>query len=294
MALTLKPDEKPGKGLRRIAHGRLQKLLNTFSARDMGCDENVHDARKQVKELRCVLRLARDELGKKAYRRENQALRDAVRPLADLRDATVLIDTLDELIERSRGRLKAAPLAPFRRNLQARRQQARTQIIHNKVALARCLQGSERRIKGYPARDGSWKLVRGSMRRIYLRGQTAMRAAHAARSNEALHEWRKRTNAVRYALEILRCRRPKKIRRFTQRAHRLTDILGADHDLAVLSAAAQQEGGVQAAADAALLLSLIAERRLGLQKRAAAIGGKLFSDTGRRFVRELLRGNQDG
>ena len=293
MALTLKPDEKPGAGLRRIAHKRLQKLLRALGACDMGCDEAIHAARKQVKELRYVLRLARDELGRKAYRRENQALRDGVRPLAQLRDAAVLIDTLSKLIEPSRGRPRSAPLARFRRDLQARRQQARARIRRNKQALAQlvgCLQGSERRIKQWPHRDGSWKIVRSGMRRIYQQGRTAMRAANAAPSNEALHEWRKRTSAVRYALEILRCRQPKKIRNFTQRAHRLTDILGADHDLALLSTAAQQEAGVRSAADSALIMSLITERRLALQKRASAIGSKLFSQSGSRFVRELLRG----
>src|SRR5271154_2091879 len=170
MTLTLKPDEQPGAGLRRIAHKRLQKLLKSLSARDLGGDEAIHDARKQVKELRYVLRLARDELGRKAYRRENRALRDGARPLAQLRDAAVLIDTLDTLIEPARGPLRSAPLARFRRNLQARRQQARTQIMRNKQALARlvgCLQGSERRLRQWPDRAGSWKIIRNGMRRIY-------------------------------------------------------------------------------------------------------------------------------
>jgi CHAD domain-containing protein len=74
MALALKAHERPGAGLRRIAHKRLQKLLKTLRVHDLGDDQSVHDTRKQVKELRGVLRLARDELGKKTYRAQNQAL----------------------------------------------------------------------------------------------------------------------------------------------------------------------------------------------------------------------------
>lgn len=291
MALTLKAHERPGAGLRRIAHKRLQKLLKTLSARDMGRDESVHNTRKQVKEFRGVLRLARDELGKRTYRRENQALRDAARPLSEMRDASVLIDTLDKLIERSRGRLKRAHLARLRQNLRDRRQQVRTLMQEKQVLsqLVRCVQVTERRVQQWPDRDGGWKSVRGGVRRIYQKGRTAMRAAHAEGSNEALHEWRKRTNAVRYALEFVCCIRPKRIRRLTQRAHRLTEILGKDHDLAVLGEVAQLQVGLQSAADGALVLSLIVKRRLALQKQAHAIGSKLFSETGSEFIRQLMR-----
>ncbi len=290
MALTLKPHEKPGVGLRRIAHKRLQKLLKTLRARDMGRDESIHNTRKQVKEFRGVLRLARDELGKKTYRHENRTLRDAARPLSELRDASVLIDTLGKLIDRSRGRLKPAHLAQLRQNLRDRRQQVHTLMQEKQVLsqLARCVQGTERRVQQWPDRDGGWKSIRTGMRRIYQGGRTAMRAAHAEGSNEALHEWRKRTNAVRCALEFVGCIRPKRICRLTQRAHRLTQILGQDHDLAVLGEVAQMQVALQSAADNALVLSLIGKRRLTLQKQAHAIGRKLFSETGSEFIRQLM------
>jgi CHAD domain-containing protein len=291
MALTLKLHETPGAGLHRIAHKRLQKLLKSLRARDMGRDASVHNARKQVKEFRGVLRLARAELGKKTYRRENQALRDAARPLSELRDASVLIDTLDKLIERSRGGLKPAHVARLKQSLRDRRQQVRTLMQEQQVLsrLVRCVQGTERRIQQWPDRDGGWKSVRSVLRRIYRKGRTAMRAAHAEGSNEALHEWRKRTNALRYALEFVCCIRPKRIRRLTQRAHRLTEILGEDHDLAVLGEVAQQQVGPQSAADSAFVLSLIVKRRLTLQKQAHAIGNKLFRETDSQFIRQVMR-----
>ncbi|MGA2562155.1 MAG: CHAD domain-containing protein [Steroidobacteraceae bacterium] len=292
MALRLKPDEKPGAGLRRVARKRLQKLLNTLSAREMLRDAVVHDARRQVKEFRGVLRVARAELGKKACRRENQALREAARPLSELRDATVLIDTLDKLIERSHGRLKPADLALLRRYLQERRQQVRSEVLRNKPLLAQlvgCLQGTERRVGQWPDGDGNWKAVRDGMRRIYRRARTAMRAALEKRSNEALHEWRKRTNALRCAIELLCCRAPKRSRRITQQAHRLTDILGEDHDLAMLGEVVQQQGVLQSEAAGAMVVSLLAKRRLALQQRAHGVGKRLFRDTGSRFVRQLFR-----
>ena len=43
------------------------------------------------------MRLARGALGDEAYRRENVAFREAGRRLAGVRDASVLIETLDTL-----------------------------------------------------------------------------------------------------------------------------------------------------------------------------------------------------
>jgi hypothetical protein len=57
----------------------------------------------------------------------------------------------------------------------------------------------------------------------------------------------------------------------------------------VLGDVAQQQVGLQSAADSTLVLSLIVKRRLALQKQAHAIGSKLFSETGSEFIRQLMR-----
>ncbi len=76
-------------------------------------DERIHQARKQLKRARANLRLLRDAIGKRAYARENAALRDAARPLSGVRDAMVLIQTLDRLIGALRnGPRKALQSAP--------------------------------------------------------------------------------------------------------------------------------------------------------------------------------------
>ena len=75
------------------------------AVRAMGCGhaprgEAIHDARKRLKKARAALRLARAALSKDEYRWENDTLRDAARPLSEVRDAQALIDTLDDLARR--------------------------------------------------------------------------------------------------------------------------------------------------------------------------------------------------
>jgi hypothetical protein len=57
----------------------------------------IHEARKDLKKTRAVLRLVRDQLGKERYGRENARLREASRALSGSRDATVKADTLERL-----------------------------------------------------------------------------------------------------------------------------------------------------------------------------------------------------
>ena len=105
MAFQLKPDESVAKGVRRLARAQIDKALDGLTGRD-GTDpeEAVHDARKRFKRVRAVIRLARGGLGRKLADREDTRFRDAGRPLSEVRDAGVLVQAFDGLVERSATR----------------------------------------------------------------------------------------------------------------------------------------------------------------------------------------------
>src|SRR5436305_14370843 len=74
--------------------------LKALNARRV-TDERIHTARKHLKRARANLRLLRNTVREAAYTRENTALRDAARPLSSVRDAKVLVETLDALLDRT-------------------------------------------------------------------------------------------------------------------------------------------------------------------------------------------------
>ena len=95
MTYRLKAKESVPKGIKRIASEQTEKAISELAATDeLGIDEAVHQARKRLKKTRAVIRLVRDRLGKKTYKRENSHLRDLGGSLAGLRDAQVRIETL--------------------------------------------------------------------------------------------------------------------------------------------------------------------------------------------------------
>src|SRR6476620_4264268 len=84
--------------LRSIAAERLELSLSCLNK--PLTDDSVHAIRKRLKELRSLLRLLRGPLPRLTRHRENTALRDAARPLSDLRDTAVLIEALTGLPKR--------------------------------------------------------------------------------------------------------------------------------------------------------------------------------------------------
>ncbi|HKN40971.1 MAG TPA: CHAD domain-containing protein [Acidimicrobiia bacterium] len=99
MTFTLDPAKPIPKAVRKATEKQLRKIVAALTGQaGLDPDEAAHDARKRAKKLRALLRLVRPELGDDVYRRENRALRDAARRLSPVRDAWVLVETLDGLV----------------------------------------------------------------------------------------------------------------------------------------------------------------------------------------------------
>jgi CHAD domain-containing protein len=113
--------------------------------------------------------------------------------------------------------------------------------------------------------------------RIYLRGRRALKAARKDPDTESLHELRKRAKDLWHAAQVLRPAAPKAMKRLARRAHALSDVVGDDHDLAVLQAAARERQATLAPGELALLEGLIARRRRRLQRKALAQGRRVYA-----------------
>ncbi len=103
-------------GVRRIAVGRIDHALAELRGEtDSTPAEAVHEARKDLKKLRSLLRLVRGGLDAQTYRSENDCFRELGLELAGARDADVMLATLDEL------GLERAAAGPLRQALEAHR-----------------------------------------------------------------------------------------------------------------------------------------------------------------------------
>jgi CHAD domain-containing protein len=296
-AYRLHAGEPTPEGLRRIARGQLDRAqaeLKGAPKRKLGAA--VHDTRKSLKRLRAGVRLGRDALGETTYKRENGAFRDTGRRLAGVRDASVLIETLDELEQAAGQELPSGATAGLREQLEAERKEALKSLKENDVVIDTVLHELEvaraRTATSTFETDGFTALEPG-LRRIYRRGRKAMKASAKEPSTENLHEWRKRVKDLWHAEQILRPASPKKMKKLASRTHDLSDLLGDDHDLAELRkyVSTHRQSFEDRVAQVALV-ALIERRRKELQRRALRLGAKLYRRSPKRFVGSIERGSK--
>jgi CHAD domain-containing protein len=289
MAYRLNPDETVQAGLRRCAREQLDRAITALTERvPEDPVDAVHDARKALKQERSLLRLALGTISPAERRRENTALRNAGQMLSAARDAEVMLQALDELSDRFAGQVPQTTFDAIRRQLEAERDPARQRLLESGLtaAVADELRKVLVRIDDWPLRRGGWKALEPGLDRSYRRGRRAYARAQAQPTVERLHEWRKRTKDLWYHLRLLKSLSPAIVGGQADEAHGLSDLLGDDHDLALLRKKLRAGAG-ELAVDVDAVIELIDHRREQLQTEAMQVGERLFAERPTAFRRRL-------
>lgn len=275
-AKTLQPEHSGTRGLRRVAHGFVQRAARRLAQEELS-DEQVHEARKNLQRSRAALRLLRATLGERSYRRENMRLRDAARALNPARDARVLTEALQGLRSNGSGLQQDRASLELEHLLRTEQRQVQRELKQNGILdqPRAALQRLAERSTQWRVGKAGWSELGPAFRRLYRSGRQAMPAPGERPDDAALHEWRKRTKYVRYALQMLEPMRPSLLSPLVREARRLTDCLGEHHDLSLLALKARdfsQSNGISVAP----LLEAIERRQERLVARARGCGARLY------------------
>jgi CHAD domain-containing protein len=277
-AYRLQAGEPLPEGVARIARGRIDHALAELRGKtDSTPVEAVHEARKDLKKLRALLRLTRAELGEDAFRRENTCFRDAGRELAGVRDGDVMLDTLRTLD------LPAGKEWELRKSIQADRgpdgSDGRRTAAAGVVAI---LREARTRVDDWPLERDSFDALGDGLERTYRRGRRDFRAARGDATVEALHEWRKRVKELWYQHTLLRALWPPVMQAVGSEAHELANRLGEDHDLALLADWVREHAGADNE-----FFEAVARRRSDLQREAIELGERLYADKPGAYIGRL-------
>jgi CHAD domain-containing protein len=290
VAYRIEAGEAVRDGIRRCAREQLDRAAMELTERitddPVGA---VHTARKAVKKERSLVRLARGSMPAKQRRRENRALRDAVQGLSAPRDAEVMVATLDALSERYVGQVPEHSFQAVREQLEQIRDEQRGQLVASALP-ARAVQelGAVRaRIGDWTLGRGGWAAIEPGLLRSYRDGRRGFRRAPSHRSMEDWHAWRKRAKDLWYQQRLLGTVAGPAVAGQAKDAHHLADLLGDDHDLGVLRQAL--DGRVHAPADLDAVVGLIDHRRREVQTEALTIGGRVYAESPKAFIRRMRR-----
>lgn len=294
MTYELEPAQPLDAEVRRIAtelidHAIAQIDGTKAATHDAIHHEAVHEVRKDCKKLRGLLRLVRPTVPT-LYKHENAAFRDVAASLSVLRDAEAAIETFDALIDHFCDNIDPESLAPLRQRLEEHKAQvaAGAQALDEQLDLARtALVAASERVPGWelpsevtdPADDAGWSIIGPGLCKTYKRGRRAMQAAYAQPGVAAFHEWRKRAKYLRYQVRLLRASWPRVLKATHKETKQLGDLLGDDHDLAVLEQIIEEAEELNPTHDdEQMLLALAAQRSAQLRNAAYWLGSRLYAE----------------
>ena len=244
-------------------------------------DACIHALRKSLKRARGALRMLREGLNAGDYRRANLACRDVGHYLSPLRDAHVLLRTLDRFAAGNSAGLRA--IAQTRKLFESERDQHLAELDTSALR-GRCVTLLETGcgpvlLPSVAALDAP--ALRKGLRRMYRSARRAYVTAHREGDGESLHEWRKQTKYLRTGADLLAEAGARGLKKLSRQAERIADQLGEEHDLAVLERSLRARGGD---IDAPELIARLAQRRRVLQAKALRVGEKAFALRAGEFV----------
>jgi CHAD domain-containing protein len=291
MAFEFRADGEIRESVRRCAREELDDAIAQLrESLKKDPVEAVHAARKSIKKERALLRLVRGTLPRKQRVKANRPLRDAARELSGVRDRDVMIQAIDGLAERFSGQVPAKTFTAVSKSLATTSNDTQPVLAEEAVGRLLAVQAG---IDDWRLRREGWNAIESGLLRTYRRGRKALRRARVQRTDQNLHEWRKRVKDHWYHLRLLAPGCGAAVSGQAKEAHQLSDLLGDDHDLALLKDALES-GESEAAVDLDALIGLIDFRRAQLQADAIHIGERLYAEKPPALGRRIHRSWEAG
>lgn len=216
---------------RRIVREQIDGAINAAGRGDAATA--THEVRKCCKKVRALLRLVRPAFPDHA--RENAEFRDIARLLAGSRDAKVLLDTFDLIVESPPEGTRTELFAPLRRQLaqdKAKEAHGGEAGTHLKRA-CRLLEKARRRSGGWTIRSDGWDALGEGLGRIVREARKAERTVQAEPSATHYHDLRKLMKYHWYHTRLLVPIWPELMAPRAAELSRLADLLGLHHDICV-------------------------------------------------------------
>ncbi|MDE0716862.1 MAG: CHAD domain-containing protein [Rhodospirillaceae bacterium] len=280
MPYAILPAEPVSDAVQRIALEQLDRALVTIENPATPRSDAVYAMRKRCKKVRAVLRLARGPLEEAGlYKPANAALRDIAAAFSGLRDADVTLAVYDRemaaFARSARRRFDGRRFGPIRASMTRRRRALLSgddADLDGRLDNAHWLLLKFRLgIADWSFRADGFEALEPGLRDTYGRVLAAAAEVERAGTVLALHEWRKRIKYHRNHLRILRKLAPGTLDARILALWRLGDLLGLDHDTAMVRARVGNEPAFARIGTRRRFAALLDRRRAAVQVEAKAL-----------------------
>jgi hypothetical protein len=283
MGYRLRPGEPFDHEVRDAARGQLEKAMAVLKDRPDGLHSSIHAARKRLKRVRGVYKLAARQLPE-FYQQENQRLRDTAKSLAIFRDATALVEIGKYLQQTATSEEEAAALSRAADTLTVRRDwlaHAETDIEPRTNAAIESCREALKALGEICFRDRKRDiahLLAKSWRKTCRKAADALEDCRTKARTDQFHELRKQSQNYWMYHALLRDLWPAAMYAKEAQAKALTEVLGRYHDLAALSEVVNRETDLFSGSDdQARLLEAIISRQQAARSVSLEQAARVFS-----------------
>lgn len=291
MPYVLDAKQTVPENLVRTVSEQIEQTITELCDKSLDSQTAAHQARKRIKKIRAVLRLARREMAE-LYAYENLLFRDAGRKLADIRDAQAVSETFDLLSRKYPTRFRGGAYRVAGEGLEKRRQD----IIGNKAYVDQVigdvvgsLEKARKRLKSWPLSTDHYDALGEGHRKIYRRGRQLFKRVRNEPTPENLHELRKAVKYHWYHGRLLSGIRPKRMKKYNTSVKEMADLLGEHHDMAALrSTLLRHPERYGTYHEVRELLKLLDRRQEELWHQAEPLGRLIFLEKPKHIEKRML------
>lgn len=288
MPYSFKPHHSLSRDMRSIVDRQLAlALLRLDSVGTPSSDDTVHEARKHLKKILAVLRLAKRALGTEQARALSR-IRAASRLLAPIADAEALVDTAASLGSGPAPRLGHATVSALQAALLEREAAIGRAAVRQNVLtkVARILRAEQKRVAGWTPRTNGFPTLAPGLARSMRRARRCMRRAATTLEANAFHAWRRRVKDLWLQVRLLQARCGTALTVTEAQLEQLDGLLGEYHNLALLERVLLDEPLLSRTATAHSL-RVVRSRRAALGRRALVVGARTLAQKPRPFIRHI-------
>jgi CHAD domain-containing protein len=274
----MKTKESLRHGFRHACHQHVKKALASLDEPNQ--PEAIHAVRKEIKKMRAVLRLAREGLKRRDYRKISKAMRLAAKPLSAPRDALVTEKALAKL-----GGSKTFANVRSALKVHSKREERRYQEDGTGGVTRYILRKLLKPTADLKTDHSGWRDVCRCLCKSYARGRRAYLIAMRHPTPINFHEWRKQVKNLSDQLDFICPAWPQRTKDMVSDLKSLGNQLGDDHDLVLLEQFIQDQ--CAHCEETTKLVRLIDSKRAELQADIDNSGSVLYKPTPEQFCRRL-------
>jgi CHAD domain-containing protein len=283
---SLQRDETAVEGLARVMRETIDRAAEELADQQADLPTRVHEARKRLKEVRAILRLARPALGEE-FAVQNARFRDAGQQLAAAREAEALIERVLALRKSAHDPVERRALSRALRLLTADRDAAVEDLGARLGEVDRQLSAARERLPEWEGVDGD-RLLRRGLRRTYRDGRRALRVAQVTRAAADIHRWRKRVKDLWYHAQLMEAAWPAVMKCHSAVLHDLSRLLGEHHDLADLRTRVATQRRRFGPRTAPRIEAVVTRRREEIEATVFTLGALVHAESPRSWSNRLV------